>query len=307
MIWFHSTTRPSGSAAALQQRSFPVFSSLADKLVLSNGVQMPGIGFGTWQVPTDSTLENAVSAALKLGYRFFDTAQIYGNASAIGRGVLLSDLPRAEIFISSKIWTSHRSYDGVMRAFTDIIEQLKTTYLDQLLIHWPATQGEPMIWQSQNAGTWRALEDLYEQGVVKVIGVSNFLPHHLVPLLARARIRPMVNQLEIHPGYPQFAAVNFCFKQNIAVQAWSPLGRGGLTHHPLLIELGEKYGVSPALIALRWSLQHGFIPVVKALDAEHMKSNLDAFGLTLEDEDMTRLDTMQQVAFSGLHPDTVTF
>ena len=307
MIWFHSTIRPSGSAAALQQRSFPVFSSLADKLVLSNGVQMPGIGFGTWQVPTDSTLENAVSAALKLGYRFFDTAQIYGNASAIGRGVLLSDLPRAEIFISSKIWTSHRSYDGVMRAFTDIIEQLKTTYLDQLLIHWPATQGEPMIWQSQNAGTWRALEDLYEQGAVKVIGVSNFLPHHLVPLLARARIRPMVNQLEIHPGYPQFAAVNFCFKHNIAVQAWSPLGRGGLTHHPLLIELGEKYGVSPALIALRWSLQHGFIPVVKALDAEHMKSNLDAFGLTLEDEDMTRLDTMQQVAFSGLHPDTVTF
>lgn len=284
-----------------------MFSSLADKLVLSNGVQMPGIGFGTWQVPTDCTLENAVSAALKLGYRFFDTAQIYGNASAIGRGVLLSDLPRAEIFISSKIWTSHRSYDGVMRAFTDIIEQLKTTYLDQLLIHWPATQGEPMIWQSQNAGTWRALEDLYEQGAVKVIGVSNFLPHHLVPLLARARIRPMVNQLEIHPGYPQFAAVNFCFKQNIAVQAWSPLGRGGLTHHPLLIELGEKYGVSPALIALRWSLQHGFIPVVKALDAEHMKSNLDAFGLTLEDEDMTRLDTMQQVAFSGLHPDTVTF
>ena len=307
MIWFHSTIRPSGSAAALQQRSFPVFSSLADKLVLSNGVQMPGIGFGTWQVPTDSTLENAVSAALKLGYRFFDTAQIYGNASAIGRGVLLSDLPRSEIFISSKIWTSHRSYDGVMRAFTDIIEQLKTTYLDQLLIHWPATQGEPMIWQSQNAGTWRALEDLYEQGAVKVIGVSNFLPHHLVPLLARARIRPMVNQLEIHPGYPQFAAVNFCFKQNIAVQAWSPLGRGGLTHHPLLIELGEKYGVSPALIALRWSLQHGFIPVVKALDAEHMKSNLEAFGLTLEDEDMTRLDTMQQVAFSGLHPDTVTF
>ena len=150
-----------------------MFSSLADKLVLSNGVQMPGIGFGTWQVPTDSTLENAVSAALKLGYRFFDTAQIYGNASAIGRGVLLSDLPRAEIFISSKIWTSHRSYDGVMRAFTDIIEQLKTTYLDQLLIHWPATQGEPMIWQSQNAGTWRALFVEVFEGAVKVIGVSN--------------------------------------------------------------------------------------------------------------------------------------
>ena len=144
--------------------------------------------------------------------------------------MLLSDLPRAEIFISSKIWTSHRSYDGVMRAFTDIIEQLKTTYLDQLLIHWPATQGEPMIWQSQNAGTWRALEDLYEQGAVKVIGVSNFLPHHLVPLLARARIRPMVNQLEIHPGYPQLRPSTSCFKQNIAVQAWSP-ARPRRSHH----------------------------------------------------------------------------
>lgn len=140
-----------------------------------------------------------------------------------------------------------------------------------------------------------------------MIGVSNFLPHHLVPLLARARIRPMVNQLEIHPGYPQFAAVNFCFKQNHCRSGLEPARPRRSHTHPLLIELGEKYGVSPALIALRWSLQHGFIPVVKALDAEHMKSNLDAFGLTLEDEDMTRLDTMQQVAFSGLHPDTVTF
>ena len=285
----------------------PVFSSIADKLVLPNGIRMPGIGFGTWQVPADSTLENAISAALELGYRFIDTAQIYGNASVIGRSLLASGLPREEVYISSKIWTSHRSYDGVMRAFTDIIEQLKTPYLDQILIHWPATQGEPMIWQSQNAGTWRALEDLYDQGAVKVIGVSNFLPHHLVPLLARARIRPMVNQLEIHPGYPQFAAVNFCFSQNIAVQAWSPLGRGGLMQHPILTELGHWHGVSPAVIALRWSLQHGFVPVVKALDPEHMKSNLEAFSLSLDRDDMKRLDKMQQAAFSGLHPDTVSF
>ncbi len=297
--------------AALNRGRFsaevPVFSSIADKLVLPNGIRMPGIGFGTWQVPADSALENAISSALELGYRFFDTAQIYGNASAIGRSLLASALPREEVYISSKIWTSHRSYDGVMRAFSDIVEQLKVSYLDQLLIHWPATQGEPMIWQSQNAGTWRALEDLHDQGAVRVIGVSNFLPHHLVPLLARARIRPMVNQLEIHPGYPQFAAVNFCFAQNIAVQAWSPLGRGGLMQHPLLAELAEQHGVSPAVIALRWSLQHGFVPVVKALDPEHMKTNLEAFSLSLDQEDMKRLDKMQQVAFSGLHPDTVSF
>lgn len=284
-----------------------MFSSIDDKLALSNGIQMPCMGFGTWQVPADSTLEEAVVSALQLGYRFFDTAQIYGNAAAIGRGIQASGIPREKIFISSKIWTSSRSYDGVMRAFSDILDDLKTSYLDQLLIHWPATQGEPMIWQSQNAGTWRALEELYDKGAVKVIGISNFLPHHLVPLLARARIRPMVNQLEIHPGYPQFATVNFCFKQGIAVQAWSPLGRGGLTHHPILIELGEKYGVTPAQIAIRWSLQHGFVPIVKALDIGHMKSNIDSFGFTLSDDDMKQLDMMQQVAFSGLHPDTVTF
>lgn len=284
-----------------------MFSSIDDKLALSNGIQMPCMGFGTWQVPADSTLEEAVVSALQLGYRFFDTAQIYGNAAAIGRGIQASGVPREKIFISSKIWTSSRSYDGVMRAFSDILDDLKTNYLDQLLIHWPATQGEPMIWQSQNAGTWRALEELYDKGAVKVIGVSNFLPHHLVPLLARARIRPMVNQLEIHPGYPQFATVNFCFKQGIAVQAWSPLGRGGLTHHPILIELAEKYGVTPAQIAIRWSLQHGFVPIVKALDIGHMKSNINSFGFTLSDDDMKQLDMMQQVAFSGLHPDTVTF
>lgn len=284
-----------------------MFSSIDDKLALPNGIQMPCMGFGTWQVPADSTLEEAVVSALQLGYRFFDTAQIYGNAAAISRGIQASGVPREKIFISSKIWTSSRSYDGVMRAFSDILDDLKTNYLDQLLIHWPATQGEPMIWQSQNAGTWRALEELYDKGAVKVIGVSNFLPHHLVPLLARARIRPMVNQLEIHPGYPQFATVNFCFKQGIAVQAWSPLGRGGLTHHPILIELGEKYGVSPAQIAIRWSLQHGFVPIVKALDIGHMKSNINSFGFTLSDDDMKQLDMMQQVAFSGLHPDTVTF
>ena len=284
-----------------------MFSSIDDKLALSNGIQMPCMGFGTWQVPADSTLEETVVSALQIGYRFFDTAQIYGNASAIGRGIQASGIPREKIFISSKIWTSSRSYDGVMRAFSNILDDLKTSYLDQLLIHWPATQGEPMIWQSQNAGTWRALEELYDKGAVKVIGVSNFLPHHLVPLLARARIRPMVNQLEIHPGYPQFATVNFCFKQGIAVQAWSPLGRGGLTHHPILIELGEKYGVTPAQIAIRWSLQHGFVPIVKALDIGHMKSNIDSFGFTLSDDDMKQLDMMQQVAFSGLHPDTVTF
>ncbi len=378
-----------------------MFSSFDDKLELSNGVQMPCLGFGTWQVPNDTTLESAVSTSLQLGYRLFDTAQIYANAGAIGRAVHASGLSREQVFITSKVWGSHRSYDGVMSAFKDMLDQLKTNYLDLLLIHWPAAQGEPMIWQSQNAGTWRALEDLYKQravraiGVsnflphhlvpllararvkpmvnqleihpghpqfadlykqraVRAIGVSNFLPHHLVPLLARARVKPMVNQLEIHPGHPQFAAINFCFKHRIAVQAWSPLGRGTLIHNtiirdiadahgvsPALVairwslhfcfkhriavqawsplgrgtlihntiirDIADAHGVSPALVAIRWSLQHGFMPVVKSLSLEHLKENKKAFDFTLTQAEMTRLDNMPAVSFSGLHPDTVTF
>lgn len=284
-----------------------MFSSFDDKLELTNGVQIPCMGFGTWQVPNDSSLENAVSSSLLLGYRLFDTAQIYANAAAIGHAVHASGMSREQVFITSKIWASHRSYEGVMTAFKDTLEQLKTSYLDMLLIHWPAAQGEPMIWQSQNAGTWRALEDLYEERLVRVIGVSNFLPHHLVPLLARARIKPMVNQLEIHPGHPQFAAVNFCFKHRIAVQAWSPLGRGTLIHNSTIRDIAEAHNVSPAQVALRWSLQHGFMPIVKALTLEHLIENSKVFDFTLTPEDMARLDNLPPVSFSGLHPDTVTF
>lgn len=284
-----------------------MFSSFDDKLELTNGVQIPCMGFGTWQVPNDSSLENAVSSSLQLGYRLFDTAQIYANAAAIGHAVHANGMPREQVFITSKIWASHRSYEGVMTAFKDTLEQLKTSYLDMLLIHWPAAQGEPMIWQSQNAGTWRALEDLYEERLVRVIGVSNFLPHHLVPLLARARIKPMVNQLEVHPGHPQFAAVNFCFKHRIAVQAWSPLGRGTLIHNSTIRDIAEAHNVSPAQVAIRWSLQHGLMPIVKALTLEHLIENSKVFDFTLTAEDMARLDNLPPVSFSGLHPDTVTF
>ncbi len=284
-----------------------MFSSFDDKFELTNGVQIPCMGFGTWQVPNDSSLENAVSSSLQLGYRLFDTAQIYANAAAIGHAVHANGMSREQVFITSKIWASHRSYEGVMTAFKDTLEQLKTSYLDMLLIHWPAAQGEPMIWQSQNAGTWRALEDLYEERLVRVIGVSNFLPHHLVPLLARARIKPMVNQLEVHPGHPQFAAVNFCFKHRIAVQAWSPLGRGTLIHNSTIRDIAEAHNVSPAQVAIRWSLQHGLMPIVKALTLEHLIENSKVFDFTLTAEDMARLDNLPPVSFSGLHPDTVTF
>ena len=181
---------------------------LTETTVLANDVKMPTIGFGTWQIPINENFDSTIQTAIQLGYRQFDTAQIYNNAQRMGEAIRASDVPRSEFFLTSKIWASHRSYESAREAYEMILTQMQTDYLDLLLIHWPAAQGEPMVWQAQNAGAWRALEELYTEGRVRAIGVSNFLPHHLVPLLARARVKPMVNQLEIHPGYAQPAAVN---------------------------------------------------------------------------------------------------
>ncbi len=164
-----------------------------------------------------------------------------------------------------------------------------------------------MVWQSQNAGAWRAMEELYRQGRVRSIGVANFLPHHLVPLLARAKIKPMVNQLELHPGYPQFATVNFCLKNHIAIQAWSPLGRGLLLKNETIKQLAQKYNVSPAQLCLRWCIQHGFMPITRSIELNHLKENTEIFGFSITEEDMKTLDTIPNTAYSGLHPDTVSF
>lgn len=284
-----------------------MFSTFTDKFTLANGVSMPMMGFGTWQIPNDLPLESAVGSAIQLGYRLFDTAQIYANATAIGNAIQNSGVSRQSFFLTSKIWASHSTYDGVLEMFPQLLGQLKVDYLDMLLVHWPNTQGEPMIWQSQNAGTWRALEKLYTEGRVRAIGVANFLPHHLVPLLARAKIAPMVNQLELHPGHAQLSTVNFCLNNRIAVQAWSPLGRGVLVKHPTIVELAREKNVTPSQICLRWSIQHGFMPIVRSLDLQHMKENKEIFHFELSEEEMTMLDDLPNNGYSGLHPDTVTF
>ena len=280
---------------------------LQETVELSNGVEMPTIGFGTWQIPINEHFQNTIQTAIQLGYRHLDTAQIYNNAALIGEVIRESGIPRSEFFLTSKIWASHRSYESASDAYELIRDQMQVDYLDLLVIHWPAAQGEPMVWQAQNAGTWRAFEKLYRDGAVRAIGVSNFLPHHLVPMLARASIRPMVNQLEIHPGYSQRAAVRFCMDRGIRVQAWSPLGRGTLLKHPLLERIAAAHGVTAAQIALRWLIELGIAPIPKATDFHHQKSNLDVFSFSLTDDERAELMHMPQTAFSGLHPDTVTF
>ena len=281
--------------------------TIASGFKLSNGVRIPCIGFGTWQIPDDDELVAHIHDAISIGYRHIDTAHIYGNERSVGRAVRTCGLPREKIFVTSKLWNTDRGYDETIAAFNKTLETLGLDYLDLYLIHWPAARGEPMTWQSINSGTWRAMEDLSKSGRVRAIGVSNFLVHHLVPLLARATIAPMVNHIEFHPGYTQNPTVEFCKERGIQIESWSPLGRGALIRHPVMVELGEKYGVSSAQIALRWCLQHGAVALPKSLNPERRRQNADLFSFSIEDEDMGRLDSLPQTGFSGLDPDHVTF
>lgn len=281
--------------------------TIASGFKLSNGVTMPCIGLGTWQVPDDDVLVKAIHSAVNLGYRHIDTAHIYGNERSVGVAVRTCGVPRSKLFVTSKLWNTDRGYKETLEAFERTMDALQIGYLDLFLMHWPAACGEAMTWQSINSGTWRAMEEIYRRGRVRAIGVSNFLVHHLVPLLARAEVVPMVNQIEFHPGYMQKATFDFCRSHGIQVEAWSPLGRGALIHHPVLVELAQQHGVTTAQITLRWCLQHGVAAVPKSLNPERQKQNAELFSFNLTPEEMERLDNHPQACFSGLDPDHVTF
>ena len=281
--------------------------TIASGFKLSNGVTMPCIGLGTWQVPDDDVLVKAIHSAVNLGYRHIDTAHIYGNERSVGVAVRTCGVPRSKLFVTSKLWNTDRGYKETLEAFERTMDALQIGYLDLFLMHWPAARGEAMTWQSINSGTWRAMEEIYRRGRVRAIGVSNFLVHHLVPLLARAEVVPMVNQIEFHPGYMQKATFDFCRSHGIQVEAWSPLGRGALIHHPVLVELAQQHGVTTAQIALRWCLQHGVAGGSKSLNPERQKQNAELFSFNLTPEEMERLDNLPQACFSGLDPDHVTF
>lgn len=281
--------------------------TIASGFKLSNGVTMPCIGLGTWQVPDDDVLVKAIHSAVNLGYRHIDTAHIYGNERSVGVAVRTCGVPRSKLFVTSKLWNTDRGYKETLEAFERTMDALQIGYLDLFLMHWPAARGEAITWQSINSGTWRAMEEIYRRGRVRAIGVSNFLVHHLVPLLARAEVVPMVNQIEFHPGYMQKATFDFCRSHGIQVEAWSPLGRGALIHHPVLVELAQQHGVTTAQIALRWCLHHGVAAVPKSLNPERQKQNAELFSFNLTPEEMERLDNLPQACFSGLDPDHVTF
>lgn len=273
-----------------------------ESFTLHNGVSIPKIGFGTYKStlrPELPVLENA----LKEGYRHFDTAAFYQNETQIREAVRSSGIDRSELFLTSKVWKEDLGYQSTLKAFEASCQSLGTEYLDLYLIHWPKQVPNDEDWFQKVSKTWKAMEDLYLSGRINAIGVSNFLPHHLIPLMGTARIAPMVNQIEFHPGYPQLATVDFCQKHNILVEAWSPLGRMRVMEEPLLLELSQTYGKSVAQICLRFALQCNVLPLPKASSPERMRENKDIFDFVLSEKDMYRILSLPQIGWSGEHPD----
>ncbi len=254
-------------------------------ITLNNGVKMPLEGFGVFQVPDAAVCEQAVVDAISSGYRLIDTAAAYMNEEAVGAAIKRSGVPRAELFITTKLWVQDTSYEGAKKAFQTSLDKLGLDYLDLYLIH-----------QSMNDyyGAWRAMEELYKEGKIRAIGVCNFFPERLTDLCLHSRITPMVNQVELHPFFQQGCAIKNMKELGVQPQAWGPFAEGqfGIFTHPTLTAIGEKYGKTAAQVALRWNVDRGVVVIPKSVKKERMAQNIDIWDFRLSDEDMAEIAKM---------------
>ncbi|MEE1248834.1 MAG: aldo/keto reductase [Lachnospiraceae bacterium] len=278
--------------------------SINDCYTLSNGVEIPCVGFGTYKAAEKDNAD-IIRMAIDAGYRYFDTASFYGTEPFVAKAIESSGIEREKFFLTSKVWKDEMGYDATKKALERTLWNLKTDYLDLYLIHWPLPTPDSKDWKELDIATWKAMEELYKEGKVRAIGLSNFLPHHIMNIQKNCEVEPMVNQIEFHPGYTQETVLRFCRENDILVQAWSPLGRQRVLKDALVTELAEKYQVSSARLCLRFALQKGVILLPKASAMERMKENQDIFSFNIEETDMYRLETMPQTGWSGEHPDRV--
>lgn len=269
-------------------------------VTLSNGVKMPMLGYGVYQVTKDEC-ERCVLDALKVGYRSIDTAQSYFNEEEVGNALIKSGIPREEIFLTTKVWIEHYGYEETKTSVLESMKKLQVHYLDLCLLHQPF---------NDIYGAYRALEDLYDEGKIRAIGISNFYPDRMIDIASFARIKPMVNQIEVHPHNQQIDSKAWHDKYGIQVEAWAPFGegRGGMFELPELKEIGEKYGKTPAQVILRWHLQRGIVVIPKSTHIERMEENFNVFDFELTDEDMSviaALDKKKSSFFSHTEPGMV--
>lgn len=277
--------------------------TLKDTYTLANGVKIPIVGFGTWQTPDGKIAEKSVLEALKAGYRHIDTAAAYGNEESVGRGIAKSDVPRDEIFLTTKLWNKNHSYELAKKAIDESLERLGVDYLDLYLIHWPNPKEFRDHWQEANSQTWQAMEEAVDAGKIRAIGVSNFRGHHLDALLENARIKPVVNQIFLNPSDRQEEVVAYNTAHEILSEAYSPLGTGKIFTIPELQEIAATYDKSVAQVVLRWSLQHGFLPLPKSVHAERIKENAELFDFELSKADMAAIDALEGRAGTASDPD----
>lgn len=271
-----------------------------DYKILSNGVKMPQLGYGVYQV-TKEECERCVLDALKAGYRLIDTAQSYFNEEEVGSAIKKSGVPREEIFLTTKVWIEHYGYEDCKASIDESMKKLQVEYLDLLLLHQPF---------ADYYGAWRALEEYYEAGKIRAIGISNFYPDRMVDIATFAQIKPMINQIEIHPHHQQKESKSWHDKYGIQLEAWAPFGEGrdGMFKEPVLEEIGAKYGKTTAQVILRWHLQRGIVVIPKSTHYERMVENFNVFDFKLSDNDMSQiaeLDKKQSSFFSHNDPNMV--
>ncbi|GGV75162.1 diketogulonate reductase-like aldo/keto reductase [Streptomyces albaduncus] len=265
-------------------------------IILNNGVEMPQLGFGVWQVPDDEA-ETAVATALEAGYRSIDTAAAYGNEEGTGKAVARSGIAREDLFVTTKLWNSDHGYESTLRAFDTSLSKLGLDYVDLYLIHWPTPQRDLYV------DTYKAFEKLHADGRIRAIGVSNFLPEHLERLISETSVVPAVNQIELHPHLQQQAAREYHAEQGVTTEAWSPLGQGkGLLEVPAIVAIARKHGRTPAQIVLRWHIQLGNVVIPKSVTPSRIKENIDVFGFSLDAEDLAAISALNEDRRLGAHP-----
>ena len=266
---------------------------------LANGTTIPRLGLGVWRVEDGQQVIDSVKWALQAGYRLIDTAAAYNNEEGVGEGIRQSGVPREEIFVTTKLWNSDQGYESALKAFDQSLEKLGLDYVDLYLIHWPV--------KDKYKDSWRALEEIYASGRAKAIGVSNFHKHHIQDVLADAKVKPMVDQIELHPTLIQKELRDYLSQEGIAVEAWSPLGQGNLLKEPLLVKIGDKYGKSAAQVIIRWHLQNDIIVIPKSVHEDRIKENFDVFDFELSQDDLKAIDELNTGERFGSDPDNFNF
>ncbi|MFN3318620.1 MAG: aldo/keto reductase [Allorhizobium sp.] len=276
---------------------------MTDQLYLSlhDGARIPQVGLGVWQTP-DNEAAPAVKAALDAGYRHVDTAAVYENEQGVGEGIRQSGLPRSDIFLTTKLWNTDQGYEQTLKAFEASLKRLGTDYVDLYLIHWPSAHRGLFV------DTWKALVKLKEEGRAKSIGVSNFYPEHIEKIVAETGVVPVINQIELHPDFQQRETRAFHEKHKIATQSWSPLGQGKLLGHPVIAEIAQKLGRTPAQVIIRWHIENGLVVIPKSVTPSRIVENFKVFDFKLSAEDLDRLNGLDDAgARIGPDPKTATF